>query len=281
MRLIVRNEWEGRLTRVVAVSGLPSPRGRFPTRYRPVDAVYVTATCGPRAVGDAAVEMEHSHAVYGRGLAGVPWAFLVPSVPAVIDGRAVVYRLHDDSDVTPHTRGRWDDSTISVAVCGTYRSRHDDGLPTRDTEIDPSALAALDELASAYLLPRLGLPPTALRGPWDAGEPAEAGDALETWTRRSRGERVVDWASTSPSGGPLKSWTDRLDALRRLGATLPSHPTPHQIADAIEAVCRSVQAPPQRRWSTDAERAVRVALGGLASESRPLLSSHHGTASIR
>jgi hypothetical protein len=280
--IVTQPEWEGRLVRLVSVGGLPmslAPPYRTDPR-RTVDAVYVATTGGARGVGDAAVLSEHVRAtshdptVGGRGLPGVPWTFLVPSAPVAVAGRAVVYRLHGDDVFTPHTGGLWDDHTISVAVCGTYTSRHDQGLPTRDTELDPTALAALEELVTGYLLPRFGLAPTQIRGPWDAGEPAAAGDALEVWARAARGEPVHRVAGDTWVGD-LSTWGARGGALARLGAAVSDGGTPASIATAVERVCRAAGAPVERRWTVTVEHVVRQALARLDAGQWPVLPSPH------
>lgn len=153
----------------------------------------------------------------GLGWPGVPYTFVVPYRPQVHEGRLAVYRLWDDSWVTWHT-GDHSRRSVSVAVSGHFRSRHD---RARVPHIDPLELAvqALTDLVDNYLLPRFGLSCTDVYGHFDLGKPACPGDALEAWIRTRRGEEVGWWppkSGNAMAAAPRSSGA-RIAALLEIG----------------------------------------------------------------
>lgn len=151
----------------------------------------------------------------GRGFPGVPYTYVVPTRPALQNGKFVVYRCNDDDWITWHTRGHNADA-VGIAFCGNFASRHAPKASTRD--VDDTAFDAGTSFILDYLLPRHGLTGKDIRGHFDAGKAACPGDQLEAWVREQRGEHV-DWAL--PDGPeddrPLDTWEQRQIALAALG----------------------------------------------------------------
>lgn len=151
----------------------------------------------------------------GRGFPAVPYTYVIPTRPAMQDGRFVVYRCNDDGLITWHTKGHNDDA-VGVAFCGNFASRHAPNATTRN--LDDTAYDAGTSFILDYLLPRYALGADALRGHFDAGKAACPGDQLEAWVREQRGEHV-DWhLPAGPSDDrPLRTWEERQGALVALG----------------------------------------------------------------
>lgn len=164
----------------------------------------------------------------GRGWPGAPYTFQVPAIPAIVDGKIVVYRLWDDDWRTWHTGKAYNTHGVGVCVGGWYASRHGASTLAQDKP-DATAIEGLERLVLDYLLPRYGLDPEddeALMGHFDAGKAMCPGDWLETWVRQNRGE-FVDAPRPDASGGldarPLSTWKQRQEVLVSLGYDVGEH----------------------------------------------------------
>lgn len=171
----------------------------------------------------------------GRGWPGVPYTFLVPFWPEMVDGLLEVYRMWDDPWHTWHTSKHWNRDSVAVGCGGSMNTRHAPKWSERARDPEATQFVALQSLVMDYLLPRYGL--TAeddLMGHFDAGKPACPGDVLEAWVRTQRGEEV-DWidparlpweTETEPRPEPvlsrrtLDTWEKRQQALIDLGYDL-------------------------------------------------------------
>lgn len=153
----------------------------------------------------------------GRGFPAIPYTFLVPFRPEIVDGKSVVYRLWDDSWHTWHTR-RANRDGVGICFAGSFETRHSKKFS--NSHPTSQALAAGEELILDYLLPRYGLTTDDLCGHFDFGKPTCPGDALEAWVRRKRGETVT-WfdGDEAPEldDRPLVAREQQIAALQSLG----------------------------------------------------------------
>lgn len=283
-------EWQSDSTRLVKLVGLdraptwPFNHTRSAKYYeepREVTEVVIHHSAGPRRDGlQAAVRLSDwiirppKYAIRdgkrrwiggGRGWPAAPYTFVIPSRPAVVDRRFVVYRIWDDDWRTWHTKGH-NDRAVSVVVCGFFRTRHDRGSP--HVHPDSTAITAAESLVIDYLLPRYNLDPEALRTHAECGKPACPGDFLESWVQRMRGDDPTD--HEAPDDGfmdqrPLHTWAQKQTALVALGfdpGPVDNLPGP-QTRTAIEAFQASKKLQQDGVIGPITERAMRVALAQL------------------
>lgn len=135
----------------------------------------------------------------GRGWPAIPYTFVVPAIPALEDGRLVVYRIWSDTWRTWHTGGVHNSHGVAVCVGGWYASRRDTLASQARERPTEEAVAALDGLVD-YLAQRysLVLKPGSLLAHREAGGTACPGDFLESWVRVKRGEAPL----AKPPSGP-------------------------------------------------------------------------------
>lgn len=127
----------------------------------------------------------------GRGWPGIGYQAVVPTIPELQDGKAVVYQTHDDETWSWHTGASINRNGFGICMAGCFRSEHYPDNPLAQNEPDPIARKALEEVVTQYYLPRFGLKiQTGLKGHFDYGKPACPGDWLEQWVRHMRGEAV-------------------------------------------------------------------------------------------
>ena len=290
-------EWESFSTRLVRITGLPRgpnfPKGHrtsaryYQMRQRGVEKIFVHQSAGgyrdgidaprriaewiirpPRYKTDAegTVVLRNGRKIWiggGRGFPGIPYTFVVPTRPAVEDGKLVVYRCWDDEWVTWHTR-RFNRIGVGVCFIGNFQTRHSSRSP--DQHPTAPAVAAGFDLIENYLLPRYGLDPDDVCGHFDAGKPACPGDALEAKIRRWRGEHV-EWFGDDDSDEPkpgqrqLHSEEQRIAALRDLGlGEWWDLETPEGWRLAVEAVQLAGGATVDGVYGPQTERALRKLL---------------------
>lgn len=199
----------------------------------------------------------------GRGFPAIPYTFIVPTIPDIVDGKSVVYRCWDDSWVTWHTRRA---NRIGVGVCfaGSFRTRHSkkfsDGDPVNQQ------LAAGEDLIMNYLLPRYGLTTDDLCGHFDFGKSNCPGDVLEAWVRHKRGERV-DWF-VDPNDPvpqldmrPMRTRDQQILALTELGYGADEDLNdPDEWRFALESFQLDEGIVADSIWGPQSEKAMRIAL---------------------
>lgn len=235
-------EWESDTTRLVQYYG--HTKGvNFPLNAkrsagyreqvgRKVNRVIVHQSAGNRRQGQDAVDRMASWIVRapkygerkgklrrvggGRGFPGIPYTFLVPSIPDIQDGKSVVYRCWDDAWLTWHTR-RANRDGVGVCFAGSFQTRH----MRKFSGDDPTGpqLAAGKDLIENYLLPRYDLKADDLTGHFDHGKATCPGDCLESWIRRKRGETVTwfDPPYAETDDRPLVTRSHKIAALIELG----------------------------------------------------------------
>ena len=291
-------EWEGELVRLVRLGGLKlhpnfphgfpvgAPYAEAPARQ--VVAVFVHQLAGPFGSGDsAAMTLAHAQASSpfcdeggevlggGKGLPGAAPTFLVPFRPDSKDGKLEVYRLWDDTWVTDHTGPDWNHRSVAVAFGGSLRSRHVKEVSSAgDRDPSQTQFLAGKELIEDFLLPRYGLDARALRGGFDAGQPASPGDVLEAWIRKSRGESVewleigrAPWDDRDPEivarpksdRRTLETWTHMQQALVELGYELGDM-SPDATSSALRSFQRRAGIVVNGMWDTMTETHIRLAL---------------------
>ncbi len=211
----ITTEWESETTRLVRYT--THERGlNFPLNYRrsagyrrdpgrKISRVICHQSAGGRRDGISAVNHMANWIIRapkfaekngkrrrvggGRGFPGIPYSFMIPHRPDIVDGKSIVYRLWDDEWRTWHTR-RANRDGVGVCFSGSFATRHSKKFS--DNHPTSQAMAAGEDLILNYLLPRYGLTADDLTGHFDFGKSACPGDHIEAWIRRQRGERV-DW----------------------------------------------------------------------------------------
>lgn len=199
----------------------------------------------------------------GRGFPGLPYTFLVPTIPDIIDGKSVIYRCWDDSWITWHTRRA---NKIGVGVCfaGSFRTRHSKKF-SGDDPVNQQ-LAAGKDLVLNYLLPRYGLTTDDLCGHFDYGKLTCPGDHIEAWIRRERGERVdwyVDPNDPEPQLDmrPLRTRAQQIAALIEMGyGDGEDLNDPDEWRFALESFQLDEGIVADSIWGPQSERAMRIAL---------------------
>jgi hypothetical protein len=300
-------EWEGEHTRLVKLGGLAAGSRSYKSiNGRRIRRVFIHQSAGNFVEGQAAAErIARFHVAPpkyktdaqgnrmqrtvrgkkrdwwiggGRGWPGIAYTFVVPAIPAMVDGKLEVYRCHDDEVVSYHTGG-YNRSGVGVVMAGTYRSRHLRSTKARDP--DPTAMIAMEELVLDYLLPRYGLKPeSALRGHFDAGKAACPGDFLEQWVRHRRGEDVEDPVAVADidpvtlaeeltvDRRPLGEDSERQQALIDLGFDLGKWGADGVWGEASKGALlgfqHTVGIVVDGRWGPQTEAAVRIALAELS-----------------
>lgn len=127
----------------------------------------------------------------GRGWPGIGYQYVVPTIPDIEEGKAVVYQAWDDDVWSWHTDKAINRHGLGVCMAGCFRSEHYPNNPLAQSAPDPSAWNAMEQLVLGYLLPHHGLTAEdGLYGHFDYGKPACPGDWLEQWVRHQRGESV-------------------------------------------------------------------------------------------
>lgn len=264
-------EWECDTVRLVRLDGLPRGINPFQSkRGRKVEEVVVDAM-GQRLEGMAQVLDLAAWAVTprgsrggGGGMPGVPAHFVVPGVPALENGRFVVYRVWDDAVCLRTAAGVHDAAGVRIVMGGWMASRYAPSALVHDGA-DATALECLGRLVLDFLMPRYGLKasPATLLGGFDCGRPSSPGDAVEAWIRSVRGELVAELDEGAPGDRRLlNTWALRQAALVELGYD-PGEVDGVQglfTRAAVAAFQRSVGLVADGVWGPRTEGALRVAL---------------------
>lgn len=299
-------EWEGKRTRLVKLIGLPTRGAGYKriskrhvqyavihqsdgpftrgvkaplgiARFHTADPVYKRDASGKLVYRKVRGKLKPWWIGGGRAWPGAGYTFCVPAFPDVVDGKFVVYRLHDDDVWSWHTGAAYNKHGVGICVAGMYRSRHDPNNDDAHIGPDPTAMVALEELTLDYLLPRYGIEQADLLGHFDAGKAACPGDFLEQWVRHVRGEEfphpstelVIGEPERAPAAGelfagPLKSSKQRQAALHALGYDLGPAGVDGVWGNDSKAALLAFQGNEglvvDGRWGPKTEAAIRRAL---------------------
>lgn len=208
----------------------------------------------------------------GRGWPGIAYTFVIPTRPAVVDGRFTVYRIWEDQWRTWHTGGLHNSHGVGIAVVGSYQSRHAPRFNRRAwPKPDDTAVAALDHLVG-YLAQRYAwtLGPDTLLPHSEAGKPACPGDFLEQWVRDRRNDETavaLDPSTAKLDSRSLDNWRERQGALVALGFEVGSSGIDgifgHDTRSAVEAFQASAGITVDGIWGPVTEAHVRAHLARL------------------
>jgi len=294
-------EWESEKTRLVRLHGLRMGSPGYRSRSAKISSIIVHQSAGNNWEGQKAAEkIANFHAGApryktdpktgeilkrkvrgkmrkwwiggGRGWPGIGYTFVVPYIPAVVDGKFEVYRCQPDKLHTYHTGRHFNRHGVAVCFAGNF------GRDVKDMKNpDPTALIAGEDLILNYLLPLYKINKnSALLGHFDAGKKGCPGGYLEQWVRHTRGEDVDD-----PRDAPgvlddeefdvyaaddrtLKTYAQRQQALIDLGYDLGTWGADGYWGEASKGALLAYQyhagLAVDGRWGTLTEHAIRMDL---------------------